>query len=122
MTRADWPPLIYPNCARCDRGKPWHDDGHADHAYFPADSQVMWPYGPAPQRDCVAGGAHEWQLIDLFKACEPPAPSFECAKCQYRWSRGWTKEEFHRILLRGAASHVYWGDGSGYPDEPPYAA
>ena len=84
------------------------------------ETQEKWPFGPAPERACSGGGEHEWRVIDLLQAADPPAPSFECVRCRYRWSRGWTKGEFRRVILKGTASDPYYGDGSHYPDEPPY--
>ena len=85
------------------------------------DSQDKWPFGPAPVRVCRAGGEHDWVLIDLYRAAEPPWPSFRCAMCGYNWSRGWTRAEFRRVILKGAESDAYYGDGSDYPDDPTYA-
>lgn len=85
------------------------------------ETQEAWPFGPAPRRECGAGREHDWTVIDLARAAEPPAPTFECSKCHWRWSRDWTKAEFRRVILNGAESDPYYGDGSSYPDDPPYA-
>lgn len=87
----------------------------------PGPSQELWPFGPAPTAACQKAAGHEWRIIDMYQACDPPMPSFECNHCGWLWTRGWTREEFRRVILRGAERDDYYGDGSDYPLEPSYA-
>jgi len=82
-------------------------------------NQQMWPFGPAPVRVC-GDGEHDWKLIDACQISEPPAPSWECSRCHWLWSRGWTKAEADKWLMRTAADREYYGILT-FPDEPPYA-
>lgn len=85
-------------------------------------NQEMWPFGPAPRRECPKADAHEWRIIDLAMMAEPPAPSFECKHCGYRWSRKWTKPEFQAWLDRTNQNDGYYAISlAGMPDEPEYA-
>lgn len=85
--------------------------------------QERWPFGPAPIAACPKAERHAWQLIDLFQACEPPAPSFRCPHCEYKWTRGWTKIEFQQVFANDrAAMERYATLLDELPVEPPYAA
>lgn len=88
---------------------------------LPDPSQETWPFGPAPRRECANGGEHKWSIINLFAASDPPAPTFWCPRCGWKWSRPWTQPEFDRWLEpQGPASKEHYGVCK-YPSEPDYA-